>query len=197
MSSSAELGALISPDRTGVVVGYRAWRLVSDPKVSAAGSLRAAFKTSHVTGNCHAWRLDAPTEARCQPTCVVEDCSHEGCRSGCDDPPQWGCSCGLYAYFLDPLYWGRREFTPSFRLVCGAVMAWGRIIHHQRNSFFRAEKMLPVAFMEIPPFPNHMQDQCIQACEKLLLVSEALAAPILPDPQALREYAHAEAEKWQ
>jgi hypothetical protein len=61
--------------------------------------------------------------------------------SGCGSAPSFGCACGLYGRY-EPI---REDYLLPY--VVGSVLAWGRVVHHEGRSFFRAEKALPIAFV--------------------------------------------------
>ena len=107
--------------------------------------------------------------------------------SASQDPPSFGCACGLCARY-EPI---RQAVRLPY--VVGSVLAWGRVIHHTDRSFFRAEKALPVAFIrprgEGGAFPR-------QSEEKLFRIVEALAAEMVESPEELRAYTEMEASKW-
>lgn len=180
------------PDRVGVVLGYRTWHLVSDPEIPVEESLRASYAPPFTKQGRHPWRIDAPTEAHCYPS------------GGYGDPPSWNCRCGLYANILPQE--NVKRYNVNHVLVYGAVLAWGRVIFHAEKSFMRARKMLPIAFMELPNHSRYrmmsegrgsgIKEKYILSMEKLRLVSDALAAPIFSDSQALQDYAEAEVERW-
>ena len=73
------------------------------------------------------------------------------------------------------------------------MLAWGRVVHHEERSFFRAEKALPVAFVRPRggggAFPELSK-------EKLLRVADLLGAGVVEDAEELREYSEEEAKKW-
>jgi len=73
------------------------------------------------------------------------------------------------------------------------VLAWGRVIHHEDRSFFRAEKALPIAFVRPRlgggAFPRQSED-------KLFRVADLLEAAMVEGPEELRAYTEMEASKW-
>jgi hypothetical protein len=73
------------------------------------------------------------------------------------------------------------------------MLAWGRVIHHEERSFFRAEKALPVAFVRPRggggAFPELSK-------EKLWRVADLLGARMVEDAEELRKYSEEEANKW-
>jgi hypothetical protein len=77
--------------------------------------------------------------------------------------------------------------------VAGSVLAWGRVVHHEERSFFRAEKALPLAFVR-PLGGDGLFPE--EAEEKLYLVAEVLGAEVVESPDELREYTEAEADRW-
>ncbi len=77
--------------------------------------------------------------------------------------------------------------------VVGSMLAWGRVIHHEDRSFFRAEKGLPIAFVRPQrgggAFPHLSMD-------KLFRIAELLGAEVLEGSEELRVYSEMEASKW-
>ena len=109
-------------------------------------------------------------------------------KSGpCETSPGFDCACGLYARY-EPV-----EEAYLLPYVAGSVLAWGRVIHHEERSFFRAEKALPIAFIRprggTGAFPKEAED-------KLFRVAERLGTEMVEDPEELREYTEKEASKW-
>lgn len=168
------------PDRTGVILGYRVWRVIPGKWVPPSESLYAQ--------TCHrSWSLTGPTSAYCPPR-VQGDPGKPLVRSStCESAPSFGCTCGLYARY-DPI----RE-TVRLPYVAGSMLAWGRVIHHEERSFFRAEKALPVAFVRPRggggAFPELSE-------KKLLRVADLLGAGMVEDAEEIREYSEEEANKW-
>ena len=168
------------PDRTGVIAGYRVWRVIPGKWVAPSESLYA--QTSQ-----RSWSLAGPTVACCPPRARV-DPNKPLLVSGCASAPSFGCSCGLYARY-EPI--GEEYLLPY---VVGSVLAWGRIVHHEENSFFRAEKALPVAFVR-PRVGGGMYSR-EEWEDKFLRVTELSGAAVLGGPKDLREYTEEEAKKW-
>jgi hypothetical protein len=169
------------PDRTGVIVGYRVWRVIPDGWVSPSESLHA--HTGH-----GAWSLTGPTSARCPPRAQADPRKPLLVGGPCGEAsPGYKCSCGLYARYEPE---GEAYLLPY---VAGSVLAWGRVIHHAKRSFFRAEKALPVAFVRprggCGLFPE-------EAEEKLYRVAEELGAAVVEGPRELRDYTEEEASGW-
>lgn len=168
------------PDRTGVLLGYRVWRVIPGKWVDPSESLHAQ--------TCHrSWSLSEATVAYCPPRVQGDPGKPLIRSSACDDSPSFDCTCGLYARY-EPIQEAHR-----LPYVVGSVLAWGRVIHHTDRSFFRAEKALPVAFLrprgEGGAFPR-------QSEEKLFRIVEALAAEMVESPEELRAYTEMEASKW-
>lgn len=105
----------------------------------------------------------------------------------CENSPGFDCACGLYARY-EPV-----RVIPLLPYVAGSVLAWGRVVHHEEQSFFRAEKAIPVAFVR-PRGGSGMFTE--EAREKLLRVAEALGAGVVEGPEELREYTEKEANAW-
>ena len=166
------------PDRTGVIVGYRVWRVLPSPWIPPSESLHA--QTGHWS-----WSLDSPTTAVCPPR--LREKPRDPPDGPCDAPPGWGCRCGLYARYEPP------EEPPRLPFVAGGILAWGKIIHHQDDSFFRAEKALPVAFVQ-PSGGDGLFPE--EAEEKLYRVAQALEARMVENPAQLREFTREEAKRW-
>lgn len=169
------------PDRTGVIAGYRVWRVLPGRWIAPSGSL-------HAQAGHWAWSLAGPTVARC-PSRVQADPRKPLVVGGpCGEAsPGYGCSCGLYARY-EPT--GEAYLLPY---VAGSVLAWGRVIHHAKRSFFRAEKALPVAFVR-PRGGGGLFPE--EAKEKLYRVAEELRAAVVEDPRELRDYTEEEASGW-
>jgi hypothetical protein len=168
------------PDRTGVLLGYRVWRVIPGKWVAPSESLHAQ--------TCHrSWSLSEATVAYCPPRVQGDPGKPLVRSSACDDSPSFDCTCGLYARY-EPI----RE-PHRLPYVVGSVLAWGRVIHHEDRSFFRAEKALPVAFVRPRggggAFPR-------QSEEKLHRIVEALGAGMVEGPEELRAYTEMEASKW-
>jgi hypothetical protein len=168
------------PDRTGVVLGYRVWRVIPGKWVPPSESLYAQ--------TCHrSWSLAGATVAYCPPHLQGDPGKPLVSSSTCEDAPSFGCTCGLYARY-EPI-----RQTVRLPYVVGSVLAWGRVIHHEERSFFRAEKALPIAFVHPRDgggaFPR-------QSEEKLLRIAEKLGAEMVEGPKELRAYTEMEASKW-
>jgi hypothetical protein len=168
------------PDRTGVLAGYRVWRVIPSKWIDLSKSLHAQI--------CQrSWSLTGPTVAYCPPR-VQADPNKPLVRNGpCEASPGFGCACGLYARY-EPI----REAHP-LPYVAGSVLAWGRVVHHAERSFFRAEKALPVAFVR-PYEGSGLFNE--EAGEKLVRVADALGARVMEGPEELREYTEEEASRW-
>jgi hypothetical protein len=168
------------PDRTGVIPGYRVWRVIPGKWVDPSESLYAQ--------TCHrSWSLTEATVAYCPPR-VQGDPGKPLIRSStCEAAPSFGCSCGLYARY-EPIQKAHR-----LPYVVGSVLAWGRVIHHADRSFFRAEKAFPIAFIRPrnggEAFPH-------QSEEKLLRIADLLRAEVVEGPEELRAYTEMEASNW-
>ena len=169
------------PDRTGVILGYRVWRVIPGKWVPPTESLYAQ--------TCQrSWSLTGPTSAYCPPRVQGGDPGKPLVRSSpCNSAPSFDCTCGLYARY-DPI-----QETYRLPYVVGSVLAWGRLIHHEERSFFRAEKALPVAFVRPRggggAFPELSK-------KKLLRVADLLGAGVVEDAEELREFSEQEAKKW-
>ena len=162
-----------------MIAGYRVWRVIPGKWVALSKSLYA--QSSH-----RSWSLAGPTLAHCPPRVQV-DPNKPLLVSGCESAPSFGCACGLYARY-EPI---REEYLLPH--VVGSVLAWGRVVHHEERSFFRAEKALPIAFVHPRDgggaFPR-------QSEEKLLRIAEKLGAEMVEGPEELRAYTEMEASKW-
>lgn len=168
------------PDRTGVVAGYRVWRVIPSRWVEPSRSLQA--ESWH-----RPWSLAGPTVAYCPPRVRIAPDKPLLADGPCEDAPGFDCACGLYARY-EPL----RE-PRLLPYVAGSVLAWGRVVHHERRSFFRAEKAIPVAFVR-PRGGSGMFTE--EAEEKLLRVAEALGAGMVEDQTELWQYTQEEARGW-
>ena len=171
---------MVIPDRIGILVGYRTWRVIPSGWIDPSESLRA--QTGH-----KAWSTQGPTVAACPPRVQADPRKPLLVRSTCEVPPSFDCSCGLYARY-DPV-----PETQPLPYVAGSVFAWGRVVHHERGSFFRAEKALPIAFVR-PSGGDGMFPE--EAEKKVLRVAEELGAALVEGPEELREYTEREAMGW-
>jgi hypothetical protein len=168
------------PDRTGVVLGYRVWRVIPGKWVPPSESLYAQ--------TCHRnWSLTGATVAYCPPRVQGDPGKPLVRSSACENAPSFDCTCGLYARY-EPI---RKPVRLPY--VVGSMLAWGRVIHHEDRSFFRAQKALPVAFVRPRngggAFPR-------QSEAKLFRIAERLGAKMVEDPEELRAYTEMEASKW-
>ena len=168
------------PDRTGVIVGYRVWRVIPGKWVDPSESLHAQ--------TCHrSWSLSGPTVAYCPPRIQGDPGKPLLRNSSCKAAPSFGCTCGLYARY-EPI---QKELRLPY--VVGSALAWGRVIHHEDRSFFRAEKALPIAFVrprkDGGAFPRQSED-------KIFRVADLLGAKVVESPEELQEYSEEEASKW-
>ena len=168
------------PDRTGVIAGYRVWRVIPGKWVAPSESLYAQ--------TCHrSWSLTGPTVAYCPPRVQGNPNKPLLVSGPCEAAPGFGCACGLYARY-EPI-----EEAYPLPYVVGSVLAWGRVVHHEERSFFRAEKALPVAFVRPRvgggTFPREAED-------KLFRIADLLGAGVVEGPQELREYTEGEASRW-
>src|SRR3954452_9920661 len=119
------------PDRTGVIVGYRVWRVIPGKWTDPSQSLHAQTWT-------RSWSLTGATVAHCPRRLGrCPDKRYRGSRP-CEEAPSFDCTCGLYARY-EPIREAQR-----LPYVAGSVLAWGRVVHHADRSFFRAEKAFPI-----------------------------------------------------
>ncbi len=168
------------PDRTGVIAGYRVWRVIPGKWVAPSESLYAQ--------SCHrSWSLAGPTVAYCPPRAQV-DPNKPLLVGGCESAPSFGCACGLYARY-EPI---REDYLLPY--VVGSVLAWGRVVHHEERSFFRSEKALPVAFVR-PRGGGGMYTR-EESEDKFFRVAELLGAEVVEGSEELREYTEEEASRW-
>ena len=172
---------MMIPDRTGIVVGYRTWRVIPSGWIAPSESLRA--QTGHKS-----WSTTGPTVASCPPRVQADPNKPLLVESACETSPEFGCSCGLYARY-EPT-----TETQPLPYVAGSVLAWGRVVHHEKRSFFRAQKALPVAFVR-PRVGGGMFPEEAEA--KILRVAKELGAGLVDGPEELREYTEREATVWQ
>ena len=163
-----------------MIAGYRVWRVVPGKWVAPSDSLYA--QTSHWS-----WSLRGPTVAYCPPHVQV-DPNKPLLVSGCESAPSFGCACGVYARY-EPI---REEHLLPY--IVGSVLAWGRVVHHEGRSFFRAEKALPVAFVR-PRGGGGMYTR-EESEDKFFRVAELLGAVVLEGSEELREYTEEEASRW-
>ena len=137
---------------------------------------------------CHrSWSLTGPTLAYCPPRLQGDPSKPPVEHSHREGAPSFGCTCGLYARY-EPIE--ERSLLPY---VVGSVLAWGRVVHHEERSFFRAEKALPVAFVRPRGGTGAFSGQ---AEEKLYRIAEALGARIVEGPEELKSYTEKEANRW-
>jgi hypothetical protein len=168
------------PDRTGVILGYRVWRVIPGRWTDPSQSLHAQTWT-------RSWSLTGATVARCPPRLGRGSEETSGRNHPCEEAPSFDCTCGLYARY-EPIREAQR-----LPYVAGSVLAWGRTVHHADRSFFRAEKALPIAFVrpgrDGGAFPHLSKD-------KLFRIADLLGAEVVEDPEELRAYSEMEASKW-
>jgi hypothetical protein len=168
------------PDRTGVVIGYRVWRVIPNKWIAPSQSLHAQTWQ-------RSWSLTEATVAYCPPRLQGDPSKPLIRGSTCEVAPSFGCTCGLYARY-EPI----RE-VHRLPYVVGSVLAWGKVVHHADRSFFRAEKALPIAFVRPRggggAFPRESED-------KLLRVADLLGAEVVEGPEELRAYSEMEVSKW-
>ncbi len=168
------------PDRVGTITGYRVWRVLPGQWVAPSDSLHAQ--------TCQrSWSTTGPTIAYCPPRAQVDPNRPLTVNGPCEESPGFGCACGLYARY-EPI-----EEEHLLPYVVGSVLAWGRVVHHEERSFFRAEKALPVAFVR-PRGGSGMFPK--EAEEKLYRIVEALGAGMVEDLKELRTYTKEESRKW-
>ena len=169
------------PDRTGVIIGYRVWRVVPNKWVSPSESLHAQTWD-------RSWSLTGATVACCPPRLQGGEAGRKLGRSiPCEDVPSFDCTCGLYARY-EPIQEAHR-----LPYVAGAVLAWGQVIHHADRSFFRAERALPIAFVR-PRKGGGVFPRLAEA--KLSRIADLLEAEVVESPEELRVYSEKEASKW-
>lgn len=168
------------PDRTGVVVGYRVWRVIP-------GKWQDPSESLHAQSWYRSWSLAGATVAYCTQHFRRDQDGKIRRGHPCEDAPGFGCTCGLYARY-EPLQ--KDHLLPY---VVGSVLAWGRVIHHADRSFFRAEKALPVAFVRPRKgggaFPELAED-------KLFRIADVLGAEVVESPEELQIYSEMEASRW-
>lgn len=169
------------PDRTGVIVGYRVWRVIP-------GKWKALSQSLSAQRWFQSWSLTEATVANCPPRLQGDPSKPLLRRSHPREAaPSFGCTCGLYARY-EPI----QEAHP-LPYVVGSILAWGRVIHHMDRSFFRAEKALPVAFVrpyrQGGLFPHLAED-------KFFRIADLLGAEVVESPEELRTYSEVEVSKW-
>ena len=163
-----------------MIAGYRVWRVIPGKWVAPSESLYAQ--------SCQrSWSLAGPTVAYCPPRAQVHP-NRPLLVGGCESAPSFGCACGLYARY-EPI----RDERP-LPYVVGSVLAWGRVVHHEERSFFRAERALPVAFVR--PRGGGGMFTREEAEDKFFRVAELLGAEVVEGPEELREYTEEEASRW-
>ncbi|MDQ3965974.1 MAG: hypothetical protein M3246_05915 [Actinomycetota bacterium] len=169
------------PDRTGVIVGYRVWRVIPSKWVDPFQSLSGQYWF-------RSWSLTEATVAHCPQRLRGDPGKVLGRSRPCEDAPSFGCTCGLYARY-EPI-----QQTHHLPYVVGSMLAWGRVIHHADRSFFRAEKALPIAFVRPrkggrAAFPHLARD-------KFFCIADLLGAEVVEGSEELRAYSEMEASKW-
>ena len=169
------------PDRTGVLAGYRVWRVIPSKWIALPESLHAQI--------CQrSWSLTGPTVAYCPPRVQADPNKPLVMNGPCEASPGFGCACGLYARYA-PI---REEVLLPY--VVGSVLAWGRVVHHEERSFFRSEKALPIAFV-LPRGGGGMFTR-EEAEDKFFRIAELLGAEMLRGPEDLREYTEEAESRW-
>lgn len=168
------------PDRTGVVVGYRVWRVIP-------GKWQDPSESLHAQSWYRSWSIGGATVAYCTQRFRRDPDGTIRRVHPCEDAPGYGCTCGLYARY-EPL-----RKAHSLPYVVGSVLAWGRVIHHADRSFFRAEKALPVAFVRPRKGGGAFPEL---AKEKLLRIVDVLGAEVVESPEELQTYSEMEANRW-
>ncbi len=114
------------------VVGFRSWVLTGSGELLSTGE---AFN-----GGSAGEPPPAARRAWTSPAGVAHaHCARHEVGGMCREAA-W-CVCGLHA-FTEPRHWERSG------LVHGAIVAWGRIVVHDRG--FRAEHARPIAFLDQP-----------------------------------------------
>ena len=168
------------PDRTGVIVGYRVWRVIPSKWVDPSQSLSGQYWF-------RSWSLTEATVARCPQRFQGDPGRTLGRSRPCEDAPSFGCTCGLYARY-EPI-----QETHHLPYIVGSMLAWGRVVHHADRSFFRAEKALPIAFVRPRKgggaFPHLAKD-------KFFRIADLLGAEVVEGSEELRVYSEKEASKW-
>jgi hypothetical protein len=168
------------PDRTGVVVGYRVWRVIP-------GKWQDPSESLHAQSWFRSWSLVGATVAYCTQRFRRGQDGTIRRVHPCEDAPGFGCTCGLYARY-EPVQ--KAHLLPY---VVGSVLAWGRVIHHADRSFFRAEKALPVSFVRPRngggAFPELAED-------KLFRIADVLGAKVVESAEELQTYSEMEASRW-
>ena len=151
------------------------------------GKWIAPSESLHAQTCQRSWSLTEPTVAYCPPRFQGDPGKPLVRNSPCKGAPSFDCTCGLYARY-EPI-----EKAQRLPYVVGSVLAWGRMIHHEERSFFRAEKALPIAFVrprgDGGAFPRQSED-------KLFRIADQLGAEVVEGPEELREYTEMEASKW-
>jgi hypothetical protein len=120
----------VNPGDGNPLVGFRAWRATADHELRPLAYYSLA-----------AWNDGPWATAVCRHGAAGE--TDERGAPIAHDAPDWSCSCGIHAYY-EP-WWG-----PLGRrgLIYGAILAWGRIVEHERG--FRAERAQIIALAEGP-----------------------------------------------
>lgn len=142
-----------APDLTGVVVGYRAWKVVAGHLISPFIPCRWEGRTLHAV--CY----DANRQ-------VVAP-SRRGWLTEPHASPHPECLCGIYAYHRPgaQAYYGEWDWTE------GVITCWGRIEAHDQG--LRAEHAR-VEVLARPPANEPARRHAIDAA------AERLEVPLVP-----------------
>jgi hypothetical protein len=139
------------------------------------------------------WSVKNPTTAKCDP---AKRLYLDRKYPTCSEIPSQDCECGLYGYYEIQDKWSDLNVTS----IMGAFLGWGRVTHH--DTFFRAEKALPIAFVR--PQHRKFKDEeprvtniTTLKIEGLEEVAESLGAKVFDSKEELQAYAEEEVKKWQ
>lgn len=120
------------PDRLGLQVGYRKWRVQFDATAMVPFQLRPMSPLAEK----RSW-----TSRTNLAQCSLHQ--HKGDpKNGDESVPVWSCSCGYHAFYdyetVAPIT------SPAMYIsVAGITLNWGKLVHHE--TFFRAQYAAPVA----------------------------------------------------
>lgn len=132
------------------LVGFRSWRTAEDGRL---------FPTQ--------WPVTV--EPPLPYSAWLEEVAHASCISYDHDSPAEGCQCGLYAY---------AKIRPDGgMLICGAVVAGGRVVLHEDG--FRAEYARPIALLDNESYPPGFNVGRPRA-KRIAAVAKRHDLPILP-----------------
>lgn len=188
------------PDRIGVQIGYRIWRIYPEvPGRKTRSNMLLPLFDGFGYAMRPPWNLNGVTTAECKGGKI----EHPG-----KSAPVFECYCGLHGYYkvecavqgiYTPQWYKEKrgyynsQYSRKYHFA-GAALFWGRIIHHEKTSYFRAEFAQPIAIL----YPNwNPYDRNYKAVSTTLInMLDQMQIPALNSPEELQTYAEREAERW-